>query len=399
MKRRFTAVVATMTILSAAWGGSSSSSAAEALRIALIPPLTGPLGAYGADAKRAAEFMVEEVNASGGVDGRKVELVAGETDGTPAATIRAAQQAVTRNKAQYVAGVMTSAESLALQERLDSLGALFLISLSKADPLTGANCNRLAFRFVQSNSMDINAAADTLKASKAKKWALIAADYAGGHDPAEVFKKAIKESGRTIVAEEYPPLGTKDFGPYISKLATSGAEGLFVVEFGADGVAFMTQAGQFGLLSKFQTVLGLNTVTTPLFKAIGDAAFNTYGTLGYDPSVDTPANKKFVQAWTAKYGSAPYYVHADMYIALQGLFAAIRKAKSTDPRKVGEALSGLSYDSIVGPVTMRAQDHQLLRPAYIGQVVRGEGSGLAWKIVTTAPASVAAPTPSADCRL
>jgi branched-chain amino acid transport system substrate-binding protein len=399
MTRRGTIWVAVGMMLATTWDGSSSSSAAEVVRIALIPPLTGPLGAYGADAKKAAEFAVDEVNAGGGVDGRKVELVLGETDGTPAATIRAAQQAVTRSKAQYIAGVMTSAEALALQERLDSLGALSLNSLSKADALTGANCSRFAFRFVQNNSMDINAAADTLKASKAKKWAIIAADYAGGHDPAEVFKKAVKDSGRAIVAEEYPPLGTKDFGPYISKLSASGAEGLFVVEFGADGVAFMTQAHQFGLLGKFQTVLGLNTVTTPLFKAIGDAALNTYGTLGYDPSIDTPANKKFVQAWTAKYGSAPYYVHADTYIALQGLFAAVRKAKTTEPRSVGQALAGLRYDSIVGPVTMRAEDHQLLRPAYIGQVVRGDGGGLAWKVVTTAPAGVVAPKPNPDFRI
>ena len=107
-------------------------------------------------------------------------------------------------------------------------------------------------------------------------------------------------------------------------------------------------------------------------------------------------NKAFVDAWTAKEGSAPYYVEADNYMAAQILFQAVKKAKSVDPAKVKAAMNGLSFDSIVGQVSM-GKDHQLVRPSYVGQVVDNSGT-LGWKVVAEADGATIQPAPNPACK-
>jgi ABC-type branched-subunit amino acid transport system substrate-binding protein len=291
---------------------------------------------------------------------------------------------------------MTSPEHGALQQQLAGMNALSFNGLGKDDALTGASCSPNAFRAVQSTSMDINAITQTLSKLPAKTWAIQAVDYATGHTSAANFKKAAEAAGKKVVLEQYAPLGTTDFGSYITKLKNSGADGLFAVEYGADGVAFVNQGAQFKLFDQFKTVLGFNMVSEPLFKPLGDKIVGFYNNVGYDESSSNPMNKAFVTGFTQKEGSAPYYVEADNYLSAQVLFQAVKKAQSVDPAKVKEALNGLSFDSIVGQVKMDS-DHQLVRPSYVGQVVKKD-SGLGWKIVAEAPGDKTHPTPDPACK-
>jgi branched-chain amino acid transport system substrate-binding protein len=198
------------------------------------------------------------------------------------------------------------------------------------------------------------------------------------------------------VLEQFAPLNTTEFGSHITKLKASNADGLFAAEFGADGVAFINQGAQFKLFDQFKTVVGLNMVSEPLFKALGDKIVGFYNNLGYDAASDTALNKAFVAGWTQKYGSAPYYIEADNYLSAQVLFEAVKKAKSIDPAQVKAALAGLRFDSIVGQVTM-GKDHQLVRPSYVGEVVK-TGAGLGWKVVSEAAGDKVQPAPNPACK-
>jgi branched-chain amino acid transport system substrate-binding protein len=377
-------------------GASSGKSSGEPLKVALIPPSSGALAVFGKNAADAWKFAAGEANAKGGVDGHKVVLIQGQTDGQPATTVRAARKATTQDGAHFIGAVMTSPEHGALQQQLASMNALSFNGLGKDDALTGASCSPNAFRAVQSTSMDINAITQTLSALPAKTWAIQAVDYATGHTSAANFKKAALAAGDKVVMEQYAPLNTTDFGSYITKLKGSGADGLFAVEYGADGVAFVNQGAQFKLFGQFKTVLGFNMVSEPLFKALGDKIVGFYNNVGYNEADPNPMNKAFVAGWTKQYGSAPYYVEADNYLSAQLLFQAVEKAKSVDPAKVRAALNGLSFDSIVGPVHMAA-DHQLIRPSYVGQVVKA-GGGLAFKVVASDPGDKTQPTPNPACK-
>jgi branched-chain amino acid transport system substrate-binding protein len=352
---------------------SAASGNTDPVKVALIPPSSGALAVFGADAVKAWEFAAAEVNAKGGINGHKVELIKSSTDAQPANTVRAARKAVTQDGAKFIGAVMTSPEHGALQQQLASMNALSFNGLGKDDALTGEGCSPNAFRAVQSTSMDINAITATLSKLPAKTWAIQAVDYATGHTSAENFKKAAEAAGKKVVLEQFAPLNTTEFGSYITKLKGANADGLFAVEYGADGVAFVNQGAQFKLFDKYKTVLGFNMVSEPLFETLGKKVVGFY-----------------------KEGSPPYYVEADNYLAAQVLFEAVKKADSVDPAKVKAAMNGLSFDSIAGQVTM-GKDHQLVRPSYVGQVV-DEGGEMTWKVIAEADGSKTRPAPDPACK-
>ncbi|MCW3049622.1 MAG: hypothetical protein JWO74_3906 [Solirubrobacterales bacterium] len=383
-------------------GGSTGSSGSSggggaALKIALVPPTGGALEQLGKNAVRGWQYAAAEANAKGGIAGHKVEIVTSSTDGQPNTTLRAVRKLVTQNGAKYVSGIVTSPEVGALQQQLPALGALALLGDGQDDALTGANCNANAFRATQSASMLLAGFQQMLTKSKAQKWAIQAVDYSTGHTAAKLFQTAAEKAGKKVVLVQFAPLGTTDFGSYISKIRASGADGFFGLVPSLDGVAFINQASQFKLFDTFKSVFSYNMVTEPNLPTLGAKTVGFLSNLGYDESSTNPMNKSFVAGFQKQFGGVPETVAADNYLAAQLLFAGVKKAGSVDPQKVKAALDGISFDSFVGPVTMGA-DHQLVRPAYIAEVAKG-GDGYVFKTVAAIPSSVTRPTPDQACKL
>jgi uncharacterized protein (UPF0262 family) len=165
------------------------------------------------------------------------------------------------------------------------------------DALVGEQCSKYGFHVVQTSSMDINALADSIAEIPGDKWAIQAVDYATGHSAAEKFKKAAEAAGKEVVLEQFAPLNTTDFGSYITKIKSSGAEAVFAVEYGADGVAFVQQANQFNLDGQLKSMLGFNMVSEPLFETLGDSVEGYHNNVGYDVDADNELNKEFVEAY------------------------------------------------------------------------------------------------------
>lgn len=377
-------------------GGGGSSAP---LKITLVPPSSGALAQFGADALKGWQQAADDANAAGGVDGHKVVIVKEDTDGTAAATVRSVKNGVSQGGAGFIGSVMTSPENVAVNKQLNGLNALSFNSLGQDDGLVGAQCNANSYHTVQTNGMNIAALAGGLAALPGSKYAIMVSDYSTGHDAATAFAAAAAKANKTVVTQQFAPLNTTDFGSYITKLKASGADSIFMYEPGADGVAFINQATQFKLFDQIKTVTGVNTVSEPLFPVLADKIVGEYSAVQYNVDGTNSLNTKFVANYTKKYGSKPYYVPADSYIAAETLFAGVTKAHSVDPAKVKAALSGLSFDSIEGNVTVRASDNQLLRPTYVGQVVKTSAGTLAFKITETLPASVTTPAASPDCKL
>lgn len=361
--------------------------------VALIPPTSGALAQFGTDAVKGWQTAVRLVNEDGGIDGREIELVEKSTDADPATTLSVAREAVQQDGAQFIGAVMTSPEHAALNAQLEGLGAMSFNALGKDDALVGEQCSPYAVHVVQTSSMDINGLAASIDELPGDTWGIQAVDYATGHSAAEKFTTAAEDAGKTVAIEQFAPLDTTDFGSYITKLKNSDADAVFAVEYGADGVAFVQQADQFNLDNQLETVLGFNMVSEPLFETLGDTIVGYYNNVGYDIDGDNELNQEFVEAYTEDHGEAPYYVPADNYLAAQTLFAALEEAGSSDPAEVSEAIGDLSYDSIVGEVTVRAADNQVLRDSYLGEVVK-DGDGLAFEILSSASPDVT--TPEAD---
>jgi len=372
--------------------------AEDVIRVGLIAPSTGALAQFGADTIKAWKFAARQLNAAGGVAGKKMEIRVYETDGSTARTVQEARQAATKDGVGFLGAVMTGPENQAVNSQLDSLGVLNFNATGNDDNLIAQDCNRNAFRSVTSSSMDLAALAGYVAGMPVKKWAILAEDYSIGHSAAKTFTTDIATAGGQVVQTQFAPLGTHDFGPYIAKLLDSGADGLFAVEYGADAVAFVQQGTQYRLFDGFQQVVGMNLVSEPLFDAIGKSTLGFLANVNYAVDARNRANRAFVKQWTAEFGTRPYYVEANTYLAAQMLIAGVAAAHSADPAKVREALAGLSFDSIAGRVTVRAADHQLLQPSYVGKVVRA-GKGFGWKILARVPGSKTSSEPSPKCQL
>jgi ABC-type branched-subunit amino acid transport system substrate-binding protein len=379
-------------------GSSSNSSNKEPLTVALVSQFGGPLASFGNDSYNAWQLAADEVNAKGGVDGHQVKIIKADTNGDPAATLRAARAAVTREKVKYISGLVTSGEAGSLAPQLASMGALAIATTPKDDSLTGKNCSPNLFRITTSVGMDAAATPTLLPTLPEKKWAVLAVDILTGHSAAEAFTAEAKKSGKQIVSTQFAPLGTTDFGSYITKIKGSGADALFVIESGADAVAFVKQGAQFKLFDQTKTVVTQNTLAEPLFPAMGDSIIGWYDRGSYMDAVDTSKNAAFVEAWKKKYNTNLWNVPGDSYIGAQFLFEAVRKAKSIDVEKVKAAMNNLSLDTIAGQLTMRPEDHQALRATYVGQVAK-ESDGLGWKVVQTVPPDKTTPTANTECKM
>ena len=384
--------------LAACGGGEASGGEDEPVKIALIPPSGGASAVYGRDTIKAWKFAAKEANDAGGIDGRKVEISVIETDGTPAATVRAARRAVTQDGASFISGIITSPEVAALQPQLPSMNALLLNASALDDALTGEQCNANAFRFLQGTEMAIGGVAESLQDLPAKKWAIMAVDYSAGQASAKAFTEAVEAVGGEVVMTQFAPQSTADFGSFITKLQGSGADGLYIHEFGADAQAFVNQGAQFKLFDSFSSIVGFHMINEPLFETFGAKVDGFNADIGYVHQLDHPENAAFVKAWNAEYDSDPYFVEADNYVAAQALFESIKKAGSTEPKDVAAAMEKLSMTSIVGPVEMRPADHQLLRPSYFANVAFADGQ-LAWNDVAEIPASKTTPTANPACKL
>jgi ABC-type branched-subunit amino acid transport system substrate-binding protein len=379
-------------------GSSSAASGGEPLTVALIPPSAGPLAKFGSSAVNAWKLAADEVNAKGGVDGHRVKIVTLETDGTPAATLRSARKAVTQDGAKYVSGIVTSGENAALAPQLAALGAVNIVSMSKDDSLTGSACSPNLFRTTISSGMDVSATSKVLADLPGKRWALLMSDILTGHTAAEQFAAQAKKSGKEIVSTQFDPLGTTEYGSYITKIKSSGADSLYVFASGADGVAFVKQADQFKLFDQVKTVVGFSTFSEPVFPAMGDSIDGFYNNLNYSWNFDNPLNKTFAASYEKKYGEKAWFIPAENYIAAQFLFNAVRKAKTTDVDEVKAAMNGLSFDTISGPFEMRAGDHQAVRDTFVGEIVQ-DGTDKGWKVVKTVPPTETTPNASGDCRM
>lgn len=371
-----------------------SAHAADPLRIGVPTDLSGTYATLGEEVMRAVRFAVEEANAQGGVAGRKVEFKSYDTEAKPDLARRQAEKLVSEGY-PILTGLIASGEGLAIAPLMDRWGSIYVSTINKADELTGANCVPGVFRVNTQSAMDAATVKPWLAQRKEKKWAVVAIDIAWGRGSGKLFGETVKSLGGQMVADLYTPANTNDFAPYIEQVKKSGAEGVWVVLAGRDAINFAQQAKQFGLSSAI-TVAGVSFTTDGTVKTLGEAAKGIYGIINYSATLDTPENKAFVKAWTEKYTAPPTNFEGETYLGMQVIFQAVKAANSVKPADVAKAMTGRSFDTIMGKLTVRAEDHQLLKPNYFGVVEPVDG---VLRPVVKTTVSAADVAPAVTCKL
>ena len=351
---------------------ASVAHAADPLRIGVPTDLSGTYATLGEEVMRAVHFAVDQANAQGGVAGHKVEIKSYDTEAKPDLARRQSEKLVSEGY-PILTGLIASGEGLAIAPLMERWGSIYISTINKADELTGANCVPGVFRVNTQSAMDAATVKPWLTQRKEKKWAIVAIDIAWGRGSGKLFHEAVDSVGGKIVAELYAPANTNDFAPYIEQVKKSGAEGVWVVLAGRDAINFAQQAKQFGLTDAI-TVAGVSFTTDGTVKTLGVAAKGIYGIINYSSTLDTPENKAFVKEWVSRYKVPPTNFEGETYMGMQVIYQAVQAAGSVKPADVAKAMPGRTFDTIMGKLTMRADDHQLLKPNYFGLVEEVDGT-------------------------
>jgi branched-chain amino acid transport system substrate-binding protein len=376
---------------------SGSISYAEDIKIGVPTSLSGPWADLGNQVKRAVTFAVNEINEKGGVIGRKLVVDFQDSEGKPDIARKQAEK-LALSGSKILLGLIASGEGLAIAPMVERWDALYISTINKTDKLTGDTCQARVFRVNRPDAADAAAVRPWLASRKEDKWAIMANDIAWGRNSGTSFTKATVDLGKKIVSENYAPAGANDFAPYIQKIKDSGANGLWVALAGRDALNFAQQAKQFGLIPTVTTA-GVSFVTDNTVDTLGEISRGIYGIVNYSSSLDGAENKTFVDAWRKTYpGTEPTNFEGETYIGMQVLIQAINIAKSDKPVDIAKALSGATFNTILGKQTMRKEDHQLEAPNYFG-IVTDKGGKLRPIIQTVIPSSEALPAPDPACKI
>ena len=369
--------------------------AKDPAKVALISSKSGVWAEMGEEVIRGVRFAIDEANAKGGVEGRKVEVAEGDDESNPEAGRRATVK-LARDGYNLIIGPIGSAISLSIVQNLERWDAAYFATISKSDKITGESCKPRSFRTVQSDAMDIAMINEWAKNIKGNTFAVIGADYVWGRDSGESFKKAVEAAGKKVSLTLYPPLGTKDYSPYIAQLKAANVDAIWAAIPGRDGIAFMKQATEFNLMPT-TPLLGHAMLSNFMINATGKGQDGMQGTLGYATDFDTPRNKAFVAAWKVKYNRLPTDTEGLAYSGAQVMLDGVRLANSAKPADVSNALRGAKLEGIFGPLTMRAADNQLMVPNFMARAKLIDGQ--IRPVVDKAYTASLIPAPSPLCKM
>ena len=344
--------------------------AKEPVKIALVTSKSGAFATMGADVANGIKFAVEEANAKGGIDGRKIVLAEGDDESTPDAGRRVAEK-LSREGHNLIIGPITSSISLAISQNLARWDAAFIGSISKADKLTQDACSPRFVRTNHSDAMDLAMINEWAKTLPGSNFAILAADYVWGQDSAKSFEAAVTAQGKKVAAKLFVPLGTKDYAPYIQQLKNAKADAVWVADV-SGAIAFTKQAADFGLIPQ-TPLIGHALLSNFIVNATGNALTNVPGNVGYTPDIDTPQRKAFAAAFKAKHNRLPSDTEGQAYNGAMVLLQGVKLAGSTRPLDVTKALRGAEVETLYGKATVRAADNQLLIPNYIARVKVADG--------------------------
>jgi branched-chain amino acid transport system substrate-binding protein len=371
------AAVAALALASAIAGGAPVPAAAQPIKLGelnsykVFPAFLEPY-------KRGMELALAEVNAAGGVLGRPLEIVSRDDNGTPGDAVRVAEELLAREKVALLMGTFPSNVGLAVADLARQRKAVFIAAEPLTDKIVWENGNRYTFRLRASTYMQTAMLAPEAAKLGKKRWAIVYPNYEYGQAATAAFKRQMiaLQGGGIEFVEQAVPLGKIEPGPVVQALIDAKPDAIFSSLFGADLARFVRE-GQTRGLFKDRPVFNLLGGEPEYLDPLKDEAPVGWFVTGYPwYAIDTPAHKRFRDAYQAKFNDYPRLGSVVGYSTVMAAAAAIRKARSTDPEKLVAALKGMTFDTPFGPVTFRALDHQSTMGAYVGRTAVKDGKGV-----------------------
>ena len=367
---------------------------AQDIKIGEINSYSG-LPAFTEPYRKGWQLAVEEINAAGGVLGKKFVVVSKDDGGKPADAVTAANELVSSEGVVMLTGTFFSNIGLAVADYAKQKKVLFLAAEPLTDAMTWSQGNKYTFRLRPSNYMQAAMLAEEAAKLPAKRWATIAPNYEYGQSAVAVFKQLLSAKRPDIewVTEQWPPQGKIDAGAVVQAVAAAKPDAIFNVTFGPDLVKLVREGNTRGLY-KDRVVVSLLTGEPEYLDPLKDEAPEGWIVTGYPwYSLKTPDHDAFLKAYQAKFNDYPRLGSIVGYLTMKAAAAIITKAGSTDTDKMIAAAEGLSMGTPLGPIVFRAIDHQSTLGAFVGKTAVKDGKGV---MVDTVYRDGAAYLPSDD---
>ena len=328
--------------------------------------------------KKGMELAVQEINAAGGLLGKKVELIVRDDNATPGDAVRAAEELIAREKVDVLTGAYLSHIGLALTDFAKQKKFFYLASEPLTDKIVWENGNRYTYRLRPSTYMQAAMLVPEAAALKKKRWAIVYPNYEYGQSAVATFKRLLKAAQPDVefVTEQAAPLGKIDAGSVTQALADAKPDAIFNVLFGADLLRFVREGNTRGLFQGREVVSVLSGEPEYL-DPLKEETPNGWIVTGYPwYGIQTPEHKAFYLAYHRAFNDYPRLGSVVGYSAIQSIVAGIKKAKSTDTEKLIAAFKGLQLSSPFGNITYRVQDNQSTMGAYVGKTKNNNGQGV-----------------------
>ena len=327
--------------------------------------------------KKGWEMAVDEINAAGGVLGRKLEVISRDDGANPGDAVRVANELVTREGVNILAGTFLSHIGLAVTEFAGKQKVFFLAAEPLTDKITWQNGNRYTFRLRASTYMQVAMLIPHAVESGKKRWAIVYPNFEYGQSAASWFKQMLKQKmpDAEIVTEQAPPLGRLD-SAVLQAIDDAKPDGIFNVLFGGDLTKFVREGTTRGTF-KDRTVVSLLTGEPEYLDPLKDEAPVGWIVTGYPwDRIDSPEHKAFVAAYQKRYNDYPRLGSIVGYLTIQSIAVGLAKAGSAETEKLVTAFRGLKLNKTpAGPFEYRANDHQATMGAWVGRIAKVDGKG------------------------
>lgn len=362
-------VVSLLGACAAPQAGAPSGGAKQAVKIGAVFDLTGPTSGIGQWVKTGIEFRMDEAGYE--VAGKKVDLIIEDDAFDPAKALEKVKKLVETDKVSMIIGPLNAGAALAVAPYVSSA------------KVPNISISGMAWDWTAKSDYTFGPSGSLRQATKAMGWyayeamglrkvATIGTDFVAGYAYIGGFGDGFKEKGGTIVQEQWVPMGTPDFSPYLTALKPADATIAWIA--GTD-VPFLKQYDQFGLYKKMPlhaaTLSGFAEPVT--LKEVGDSAMGIQGQSYYTALLDTPENKAFVERFSKKQGRPPTAMEVQGYVAASFALEALKATGGdTAPDKLYKALMGLKLSTPMGPISLDAS-RLGTRSAYIVEATKSGG--------------------------
>jgi branched-chain amino acid transport system substrate-binding protein len=354
--------------------------AADNVKIGLDNPLTGTYAAPGKNELIGCQLAIEQINAKGGILGRKVDLlVEDSTSGEAAVAVQKANKLIERDKVNFLLGNVNSGLAQAMANVAFEKKVLMIDPGGHTDSITGTQCHWNVFRVCNTTRMETNSVSKLLLKNYGKKWYFITTDYAFGRSLQEGFEASLKTANGTKLGADFTPLGTTDFSANLIKAQAAKPDALILLLAGDDMINCLKQALQFGIDKKThiagaQQELEVNLALPPE-ALIGDWVFEWYWN---QPNV--PHVAKFVADIRKRTnGHVPTARTWFGYASAWSCYLAAEKAKSLDAVKLAKAMQGMELPPEVALMPnktfFREGDNQLMPTLFVGHSQKAPAGG------------------------